>query len=462
MRYDLIVIGSGPGGQKAAIAAAKLGKRVAVIEKRAVVGGVCSNTGTIPSKSLRAAALHLTGYLERSFYGASYRVKERLVFEDLLQRTHRVIASEIQVIRDQLTRNSVTLVQGIARFVGPHTIEVTRHDKDVDRYDADFFVIAVGTKPARPTHVPFEDGKVVDSDGILRLGRIPRTMTVVGAGIIGIEYASIFSALGVEVTIVEKRPSMLEFVDREIVDSLAYQLRERGVIFRFNEEVASIVVDGDRVRATLASGKHVVSGALLYSAGRQGATAELGLEEVGVAPDNRGRIAVNAQWRTIAPHVFAVGDVIGFPSLASTSMEQGRLAACAAFGKEATCLPDLFPVGIYSIPEISMVGKTEEELTASSTPYEVGLARYREISRGQLTGDDTGILKMLFHRESRALLGVHAIGTDATELIHVGQAVMALGGTLDYFVRTVFNYPTFAECYKVAALDALNKLHEAM
>jgi NAD(P) transhydrogenase len=458
MRYDLLVIGSGPAGQKAAIQAAKLGKRVGLVERRTVVGGVCINTGTIPSKSLRLAVLHLSGFFERKFYGASYCVKEKITMEDLISRTRQVIENEIQVIRLQLSRNGVDLISGAARFSGPNTVEVTRPDGDVDRYEAGTFIIAVGTRPARPPSIPFQDGFVVDSDGILRLGRIPKTMAVVGAGVIGIEYASMFSALGVEVTVVEKRPSMLEFVDGEIVDDLQYQLRDHEVTFRFGEEVSGIAIEGGKVRVSLKSGKKILSEAVLHSTGRQGATDDLGLETIGLAPDDRGRLKVDAQFRTVVPHVFAVGDVIGFPSLASTSMEQGRLAACNAYGVPASAIPELFPYGIFSIPEISMVGRSEEELTRDAVPYEVGRARYREISRGQLVGDETGLLKLLFHSETRKLLGVHAIGTDATELIHVGQAVLSFGGSLDYFVRTVFNYPTLAECYKVAALDALNKL----
>ena len=461
MRYDLIVIGSGPGGQKAAIQAASLGKRVAVVEKRTAVGGVCSNTGTIPSKSLREAALHLTGYLERAANGRSYRVKERISFEELQERTNRVIASEVQVIRSQLTRSGVTLVAGTARFSGAHTLEVTRLDRDIDRFEAENFVVAVGTRPDRPRSVPFQDGRVVDSDGLLRLGHLPRTLTVVGAGLIGIEYASIFSTLGVEVTVVDKRHGLLEFLDRELVDALQHHLRDRNMTLRFGEEVARVAIEGERVRATFASGKQLVSGALLHCGGRLGNTENLGLEAQGVVPDERGRLKVDAQFRTAAAHIYAVGDVIGFPSLASTSMEQGRLAACAAFGQPAGSSSALFPIGIYSIPELAMVGKTEEELTRAGVPHETGIARYRESARGQLVGDETGLVKLIFHRETRKLLGAHAIGTSATEIIHVGQAVMALGGTLDYFVDAVFNFPTLCECYKAAALDAMTKLGPA-
>jgi NAD(P) transhydrogenase len=456
--FDLFVIGTGPAGQRAAVQAAKLGRRVGICERREVVGGVCINTGTIPSKTFREAVLYLTGYHQHGLYGASYAVKERITMQDLLFRCEHVIKREIDVIRDQMRRNGVTLVGGAARFLDPHTLEIqgTRGAVEVR---ADRVVIATGTVAASPRGVPVDGRAVITSDDILFLKDLPHTMTVVGAGVIGTEYASIFAALGVEVTLVDKRPRLLDFVDAEIVESLSYQMRNMNCTFRLNEEVASLAVEEPRrAVAVLKSGKKIVSDLILYSVGRIGASADLNLPAAGLRADERGRIEVNGDYQTARPHIYAAGDIIGFPALASTSMEQGRLAACHAFGAACSSLPDLFPYGIYSIPEISMVGRNEEELTAAGVPYEVGVARYREIARGAITGDDSGLLKLLFHRETRRVLGVHVIGTGATELVHIGQAVMAHGGVIDYFVNNVFNYPTFAECYKVAALDGYNKI----
>jgi len=456
-RFDLIVIGSGPAGQRAAVQAAKLGKRVAVVEMRQVVGGVCINTGTIPSKTLREAALYLTGYGLHGIYGVSYAVKEHIDMEDLRVRTSYVVRREIDVVRAQLLRNDVRLIHGIASFAGPRELTVI-DPKDRFTIAADRIVIAVGTQPAPPPGDARYGETVVDSDGVLQLKRLPRTMTVVGAGVVGLEYASIMATLGIRVTVIDKRDRLLEFVDREIVEALSYQLRARGATFRLGEEVARIRCEDGKAVAALASGKVVVSDAILFSAGRIGATAALNLAAAGLEADARGRIAVDARFRTRVPHIYAVGDVIGFPSLASTSMEQGRLAAADAFGKETHPMPEIFPFGIYSVPEISMVGPTEEELTRAAVPYEVGISRYREISRGQILGDDTGLLKLIFHRETRKLLAAHAIGTGATEMIHIAHAVVSLNGTLDYFLESVFNFPTLAECYKVAALDCANKL----
>jgi NAD(P) transhydrogenase len=455
--YDMLVIGSGPGGQKAAIGAAKLGKRVCVVERRHMVGGVCVNTGTIPSKTLREAVLYLTGLSMRELYGQSYRVKTEITVQDLLARTQHVIGREIEVVRSQLFRNHVDLVIGTARFVGPHDVEVDgagerRH------LTADVIVIASGSRPARPAHVEFDDGRVVDSDGILSLERIPDTMVVVGAGVIGIEYASMFAALGTRVTVVEKRDTMLEFCDPEVVESLKFHLRDLSVTFRFGEEVEKVGVGSQGTVTTLVSGKRVAAETVMYSAGRQGVTDELDLAAAGLVADQRGRIAVDQSYRTPVPHVFAVGDVIGFPALAATSMDQGRLAALHAFGMPANELQHLQPIGIYTIPEISFCGRTEVELTDDAVPYEVGVSRYRELARGQIVGDSYGMLKLLVSSTTRHLLGVHLFGTGATDLVHIGQAVMGCGGTVDYLVDTVFNYPTLSEAYKVAALDATNKL----
>ncbi len=461
--YDLLVIGSGPAGQRAAIQAAKLDKRVALVERKTVVGGVCINTGTIPSKTLREAVLHLSGYRERGVYGAAYAVKQNITIDDLLFRADHVIRHEVDVTRHQLMRNRVEVLVASASFVDAHTVRLDFIDgrgvRDVTTANA---VIATGTHATREGAIPIDGHHIFLSDDILQLDRLPRTLTVVGAGVIGCEYASIFAALGVRVTLIDQRERLLPFVDAEITDALAYHLRQNRVTLRLGESVSQIEPiqeeRGTRVKIDLASGKHIITERALYSIGRTGATDTLNLPAAGLEADSRGRIAVNKHYQTKIPHIYAVGDVIGFPSLASTSMEQGRLAACHAFGAEAKSVPELFPYGIYAIPEISMVGRTEEELTQQSIPYEVGKAQYREIARGQIIGDSTGLLKLIFHFETHELLGVHIIGEGASELVHIGQAVMAFGGTIDYFVNTVFNYPTLAECYKTAALDGANRL----
>lgn len=460
--FDLVVIGSGPAGQRAAVQAAKLGKKVAVVEKTEVVGGVCVNTGTIPSKTMREAILHFSGLSQRVFYGASYTVKDNLVIEDLFRRIQKVVVRENEVIKAQLHRNGVILVGGAASFIDPHTVEVNSVTGTVNRLDAANVVVAVGSTPVVPAAVQLDDRHLLTSDTILKLGFIPKNMVVVGGGVIGIEYATMFAVLGCEVTVVEARKSILDFIDAEIRDDLVYQFRQLGGTLRLGEEVANVELsgDGDARKAVthLKSGKTLVSEVILFSSGREGNTKTLNLDAAGLKADSRGRLGVNAHYQTNVPHIYAVGDVIGFPSLASTSMEQGRLASCHMFGKAAESFPEFFPYGIYAIPEISMVGKTEDELTQAGVPYEFGLARYQEIARGQILGDQSGMLKILFHRETRKILGVHSIGTGATELIHIGQAVLILGGTIDYFVTAVFNYPTLAECYKVAALDGINKL----
>ena len=457
-QFDLFVLGTGPAGQRAAVQAAKLGKKVGICERREVVGGVCINTGTIPSKTLREAALYLTGFHMRGLYGASSALKERITMQDLLVRCDHVIKREVDVIRDQMRRNGITLLAGAARFLDPHTLEVAGSQGTV-RVAAAKIVIATGTVAARPQGVPVDGQSILTSDDVLGLKVIPRTMTVAGAGVVGTEYASIFAVLGVEVTLVDKRPRLLEFVDAEIIESLTYQMRNMNCTFRLHEEVASVRLEGPRRAVTeLKSGKIIVSDVILYSVGRIGATQDLNLAAAGLQADERGRLKVNEFYQTAVPHIYAAGDVIGFPALASTSMEQGRLAACHAFGIACASPPSLFPYGIYSVPEISMVGRNEEELTSAGVPYEMGVARYREIARGAILGDDSGVLKILFHRETRRVLGVHIIGTSATELVHIGQAALAHDGTIDYFVNTVFNYPTFAECYKVAALDGYNKV----
>ena len=461
--YDVVVIGSGPAGQRAAIQSAKLGRRVLLIEKKAVVGGICINTGTIPSKTLREAVLHLSGYRERGIYGSSYAVKQHITMQDLHFRTEHVIRHEIDVTRHQLQRNKIDVMYGNAKFQDEHAICLEDVDGRGSRcFTTDKIIIATGTHATRDKKIPFDGQRIFISDDILTLEKLPRSITVIGAGVIGIEYATMFAALGVRVTLVDKRDQLLPFIDREITDSLAYHMHQNRVTLRLGEEVSSIepIADdkGERVKVVLASGKQIITEKALYSIGRTGATESLNLPGAGIATDDRGRLKVNQNHQTEKPHIYAVGDVIGFPSLASTSMEQGRLAACHAFGAACESVPALFPYGIYTIPEISTVGRTEEELTQEGVPYEIGKANYREIARGQIIGDNTGLLKLIFNLETRELLGVHIIGEGASELIHIGQAVLAHKGTIDYFVNTVFNYPTLAECYKTAAFDGINRL----
>jgi NAD(P) transhydrogenase len=457
-RYDLVCIGSGPAGQRAAVQAAKLGKRVAVVEKHRAVGGVCIETGTIPSKTFREAVFRL--YSRPGLETSDSAVPVRPTMAQLVEHVGRVVEREVRTVQSQLERNDVELVRGRASFVDPHTIEVGAPDGH-RRLDAANILIACGTKPGQPEGATVDGETVVTSDNVLGIPRLPRTMAVVGAGVIGIEYASMFAALGVQVTVIDQRERPLEFLDHEIVDELIHQLRKSDVTLRCGESVDKIdvVSAGDRKGLIrLDSNKHLVADVILLAAGRVGATDDLRLDAVGLEADTRGRLSVDAHYRTVVPHIYAAGDVIGFPALAATSSEQGRLAACHMFGAAAEPMGAHFPVGIYAIPEVSMVGATEEDLTRAKVPYETGVARYKEIARGQICGDDSGMFKMIFHRDTTRLLGVHCIGSSATELVHVGQAVLALGGGLDYFLTTVFNYPTLAECYKVAAYNAANKL----
>jgi NAD(P) transhydrogenase len=456
--YELIVIGSGPGGQRAAIQAVKAGKRVALVEKQSAVGGVCINTGTIPSKTMREAVLHLSGFYDQSFYGANYHAKDHITMADLNFRVQRVIENEVSVIGDQLKRNGVDLIHGLGRFTAPHHIRV-ENSNGFSELEGEYIILATGTKPAANSRVPVNGRNIINSDQILSMPQVPRTLIVVGGGVIGVEYACMFATLGVRVIIVEKRPRLLEFADTEMVEALSYHMRDRRATMRLNEEVESVeeLPDG-KVAANLVSKKRIIADALLYAVGRGGNVEPLNLPAAGLTADDRGRIKVDADFRTSQPHIFAVGDVIGFPSLASVSMEQGRIAAGRAFGLDVKSDPAGYPYGIYTIPQISFIGKTEEQLTDSDVPYEVGVAYYREIARGQITGHTDGRLKLLFHRETLELLGVHIFGEDAAELLHIGQAVMLLKGKVSYFKDTVFNYPTLAECYKTAAFNGLNRL----
>ena len=460
VQYDLIVIGSGPSGQRAAVAAAKMKKRVAVVEARTVVGGVCINTGTIPSKTMREAVMHLSGYNYRSIYGMNYRVKEKITMADLAFRVQGVVKTEVDVTEAQLSRNGIDVIHGIARFESPNQIRVEGPQADTT-LASDRIIIAVGTRPASSPKVPINGRTIVNSDQILDLPTLPRSLIVVGGGVIGVEYTCMFAILGVRVTLIEKRAKLLEFADQEIVEALSYHLRDSRVTLRLGEEVESVeeLPDGGVV-ANLESKKRVSGDALLYAVGRQGNVDDLNLPAAGLQADNRGRIPVDEHYQTQVPHIFAVGDIVGFPSLASVSMEQGRIASARAFDDRATTSnPSFYPYGIYTIPEISFIGKTEEQLTDEDVPYEVGMAYYRETARGQIRGDTTGRLKLIFHRDTRKVLGVHIIGEGAAELVHIGQVVMTLGGTIDYFIDTVFNYPTLAECYKVAAFNGLGRLH---
>jgi NAD(P) transhydrogenase len=456
-QFDLIVIGSGPSGQRAAIQASKAGKRVVLIEKREVIGGASVNTGTIPSKTLREAVLHFSGYHYQAIYGMNYRVKEKITMADLSFRVQHVIKTEIDVTQAQLSRNNIQMMTGAASFIDPTHIAV-ENSRGRTEIEAPFIIIGTGTKPAVCERVPINGTSIINSDQILSMPEVPRTLIVVGGGVIGVEYTCMFATLGVRVILIEKRPRLLEFADSEMVEALSYHLRDSRVTMRLNEEVDSVEDCGHSVVARLKSNKTITGDALLYAVGRSGNVDDLNLAAAGIEADPRGRIPVNSDFRTKQPNIFAVGDVIGFPSLASVSMEQGRVAAGRAFGIPLISKPENYPYGIYTIPEISFIGKTEEQLTDEDVPYEVGVAYYREIARGQIRGDTTGRLKLIFHRETKSILGVHIIGEGASELLHIGQAVFILGGTVEYFIDTVFNYPTLAECYKAAAFNGLNKL----
>ncbi|MEM9066693.1 MAG: Si-specific NAD(P)(+) transhydrogenase [Planctomycetota bacterium] len=465
--YDLCVIGSGPAGQKAAIQAAKLGRRVIVVERRETVGGVAINTGTIPSKALREAILNLAGRRTAAPTTEDFHAARKHTFVGLQHATAAVIGHEVDIVQSQLMRNGVEIVHGHARFTGSKSVRVEGVRGIID-IEADNFLIAVGTKPAKPDSYDFDGSNIVTSDELFQLSYLPHTMLVVGGGVIGTEYASMMAALGVRVTLIEGRDRLLDFLDGEIVEALQYHLRQAGVTLRLGEKVVKIdkvepprgarSVNDCIAQATLESGKTLRADCLLYAIGRQGATADMGLENAHLTPDKRGRIEVNSVLKTTADGIYAAGDVIGFPALASTSMEQGRIAACEMFDHPHDPQEELLPYGIYSIPEISMVGWTERKLTDEGIPFESGVANYREIARGKLLGDEHGMLKMLVHQESRVILGVHAIGSGATELIHIGQCAIAFKATVDYFVDAVFNYPTLAECYKVAAFNAVNKI----
>ncbi len=457
-QFDLIVIGSGPAGQRAAVQAAKLDKRVAIIEKNVRVGGVSVHTGTIPSKTVREAVLYLSGWKQRSFYGMGHRERRHVTPEDVMHRVDVTLDHQVEVMCDQLERNGVEIINGCAEFVDQHTLKVEQPGGEILQLSFQHVLLAVGTKPHRPENIPFNGETILDSDEILRFKQMPRSLTVVGGGVIGMEYATIFSALDVQVTLVEERSQVLAFLDSEIIDEFQHQIRDQGMVLRLDEVVEGISVINGKVITTLNSSKKIQSDMLLYAAGRSGATDSLRLDKAGLTADTRGRIKVNEFFQTDVPNIYAAGDVIGFPSLAATSMVQGRLAACHMFGHEYRNQLEYFPYGIYSVPEISMVGATEAELKERGVAYETGVARFREVARGQILGLRQGLLKLLFSLDDHKLLGVHIVGEGSTELVHIGQAVITLGGTLEYFIDAAFNYPTLAEAYKVAALNAWNKM----
>ncbi len=460
--YDLVTIGSGPAAHGAAIQAAKLGKRVAVIERYREIGGDDVNAGSA-SKTLREATLYLTGYREQSTYGDSYAVKQNVTMSDLLVRTSHVMEEQTHVLRRQLARNRIEIITAHGSFVDPHTIRLSTDDDNASRtITAEKVIIAVGTSSTPPPRL-YADGRLIFvSDDVLKLSDVPRTLTIIGAGAIGLEYCSNFAVLGSRVTLVDRGPQLLPFADQELVETLAYHLRQSGVTLRMNEEVLDIEYfkdrRGDRVRVIFSSGKQLVSDAVMYCVGRTGNTRSLELQAIGIEPDERGRLQVDDNYETPVSSVYAVGGVVGFPDLVSTSRMQGRLAVCHAFGVDTNLSPRSFPYSVRTIPEVAMVGMTESELTDQGIPYEVGKAVYRETVNSIIKGYEVGFLKLLFDIETRKVLGVHILGEGAAELIHIGQAVIALGGTIDYFEETVISYPSLAECYMTAALNGLGRL----
>lgn len=455
--YDLVVIGSGPAGHHAAIQATKLGKKVALVDKKSRTGGICFHTGTIPSKTLREAVLYLSGHRQKQIYGESYRVKDEITFEDLLFRCRQVVSKEVEVYRLQFARNGIMFYDGVARFKNPHVIFVESDDGG-SLLKADKIIVATGSLSVSSPDFPVDGQRIFDAENLYCMSEIPKSMIIVGGGVIGMEYACIFAALGVHVTVIDGRKRLLEFLDGEIVEALMFHMREMGVTFRLGETVEQVEKNDNGIIAKTKSNKLLCAQVALYAAGRIGNVLDLDLDVAGLQTGERNKISVNESFQTSVPHIFAAGDVIGFPGLASTSMEQGRVASLNAFNIKNEGMPVTFPYGLYTIPEISFIGQTEEQLTNESIPYEVGVAYTREIARGNILGDTTGRLKIIFNRETEKILGVHAIGDGATELIHIGQAVMAFGGTIRYFIDQVFNYPTLAEAYKVAALHGINKM----
>ncbi|QQA42869.1 Si-specific NAD(P)(+) transhydrogenase [Pelagovum pacificum] len=461
-RIDMLVIGSGPAGRRAAVQSAKLGKSVLVVDRGRRLGGVSVHTGTIPSKTLRETVLNLSGWREREFYGRGYRVKQDITAMDLMQRLHKTLDHEVEVLQHQFMRNKVKSAFAEAKFIDDHHVQLTTAEGEVSEVEFDKALIAVGTRPFRPDNVPFDKKRVFDSDEILELDHLPRSLTVIGGGVIGVEYATIFSALDVPVTLIESRKEILPFIDDEITEDFIHQMRDRGMTVRLGATIEKVENTEAGVTVSLEDGRRVKSDLLLFAAGRSGNVGSLNVSALGIEADKRGRIGVDPKtFQTSVPNIYAAGDVIGFPSLASTSMEQGRVAACHAFGMPLPPAPETFPYGIYAVPEISTVGMSEEDVRKANIPYECGIARFRETSRGHIMGVNSGFLKLIFSLETRRLLGAHIVGEGATELIHIGQAVINLKGSVDFFVENTFNYPTLAEAYKVAGLDAWNRMAPA-
>lgn len=459
--YDWLVIGSGPAGEKGAVQAAYFGKRVAVVERQPQLGGACVNTGTLPSKTLRETALYLSGWRQRELYGMHCQLRQGVSVPELMCRQDPVVGTEGGRVKRNLDRHEVTLLEGTARLLDEHTVEVVGRGR-AQRVTADAILIAVGSSPHRPPYVPFEDPNVDDSDSILRLDAIPKAMVILGGGVIGCEYASIFAALGTRITIVEGRDDILGFLDAEIGEVLKRDLRRMGCELIFKRQVVDVSRKGGELTCTLDDGRVLACERLLFAGGRAGNTRTLGLERAGITPNARGLLTVNRHYQVEGARggrIYAAGDVIGFPSLASVSMEQGRVAACHAFDlKYKDKVADAFPYGLYTIPEVSMIGETEASARKKGLDYEVGRALYKDNARGQICGDLDGMLKLIFAAEDKRILGVHIIGERATELVHIGQSVMHFGGTLDDFITQVFNFPTLAEMYKYAAYDGLGRL----
>lgn len=457
--YDLIVIGSGPSGRAAAVQAGKLKRKVLVVERGRQVGGVSVHSGTIPSKTLRETILNLSGYRERSFYGRSHRAKDVIQADDLRQRLIKTLNFEVDTLEHMFSRNFVDIHYGEASFTSKSSIQIIADDGERITATADRFLIATGTQPFRPDYIPFNGTSVVDSDEVLEMAKLPRSLIVIGAGVIGVEYATMFRALDVSVTLIEPRDSFLDFIDKTLIQDFTHQIRDAGLDLRLGSAVTSVKDNGDCILVETDNGRSASAEMLLFAAGRMGATDKLNVQACELETDHRGRMVVDKDtYQTAQPHIYATGDVIGFPSLASTSLSQGRIACCHALDHKTLPQSPWFPYGIYSVPEISTCGMSEEELQERGIPYEVGVGKFRETARGNIMGIEHGLLKMLVSLKTRRILGVQIMGEGATELIHIGQAVMNHQGTVDYFIENTFNYPTLAEAYKSAGFDAWQRM----
>lgn len=456
--YDLVVIGSGPAGEKGAAQAAYFGRHVALVEKNPLLGGAAANTGTLPSKTLRETALYLSGFRQRDLYGVEFALTREATVRDFLYREKLVTGSERERIRENLRRHGVCVVNGEASFLGPNTIAITAPGSSPREVTGSVFLVATGSFPYHPPQFPFNDPRVYDSDTVLDLAEIPSSLAVIGGGVIGCEYACIFAALGVNVTLVESKERLLPFIDIELSTTLRARMLALGITVVMPDRVASVEARDTALTLTLRSGKVVFASTLLVAAGRTGQTTELNLESLGIEIDERGNVKVNERYQTAVPHIYAAGDVIGFPALASTSMEQARLAMVHAFDlRYKTALAPVLPYGIYTIPEVSMAGGTEESLMAEGVDYVAGRATYAGNARGQIIGEGGGFLKLLFSRKELRLLGVHIIGEQASELVHIGLTALLTGATADLFLQTCFNYPSLSEAYKYATYDALGR-----